>query len=137
MADLTINHVISLDPALATALAQLFNLTQPPWATNVIAALQRIEARMATIDATLAALKADLDEVKTDLATASTGITTLQASVTSLNATIKDLQTQLANAGLSAAQQQALTDAVTEADAVKASADSLAASVAPPPAPAV
>ncbi len=130
---MNIGVTISLDPATLAVLKEFAspNQTQPQWATEALAALQRLEIVVAQIDDQLKQLKTDLDGVKADLGTAGTGITGLQTSITALNATIKDLQTQLANAGLNATQQQALTDAVTEADGLKASADTLAAQFPP------
>lgn len=91
----------------------------------------RLGATMATLSEQLAAIKADLDASKADLANIKTGVTGLQGQVTSLNQTVKDLQAQLASAGLSPADQAAVNDLVTEADEVKASADSLASQFPP------
>ena len=82
---------------------------------------------MSKIDDSTAALKKDLDAVKADLATVSTGVQGLQAAAATNAQAIADLQAQLANAGLTDAQQSALADAQTEADALKVSADQLAA----------
>jgi len=86
---------------------------------------------MADITAQYAQIKTDLDAVKADLASATTGITGLSTQVADLSQSVKDLQAQLANAGLTPEQQQALTDLVAEADDVKTSSDSLAAQFTP------
>jgi predicted nucleic acid-binding Zn-ribbon protein len=91
--------------------------------------LEELERKVAAIDDQLKKAQTDITNVQLDVSKLSTGIDTLVAQV-------KDLQNQLANAGLTAAQQAALASVVSTADSLNTAADAAAAKLpSPPPAP--
>lgn len=98
---------------------------------EVLATLKRLEKRMAAIDDFISAQQAFNADIAADL-------TTIATNIGNLNQQITDLQGQLANAGLTPAQLQAIADLQTAGQALETQADTLAGKTppAPPAAPA-
>ena len=84
--------------------------------------VEALKARMSQFDTDVATLQATLNKLATDLPAVAGAITDQKNQIIAL-------QTQLANAGLSPAQQTALDNLVTQAGALETQA---AALVAPP-----
>lgn len=95
--------------------------------------LDTILSKIGDIMAGIADVKADLVAVQTDLDNIKTGINALLGplndQITTLKQQITDLKTE------DAAEDAAIADALTTADSVKASADSIASLVNPPAEP--
>src|SRR5690348_16083626 len=85
-----------------------------------------------TIRRTMNDLQTEITQLSADLAAVKTDFVAIAAGIATQNQSLKDLQQQLASATLTAAQQAALTQAVADADAVKAQADAIAASFQTP-----
>jgi chromosome segregation ATPase len=104
--------------------------------------VQQLEKQMGSTTTTLSQqatqiqqLTSDLTAVQADFSTVTTGIAGLQSQITTLQATIQQLQNAAGGDNLSPATEAALTAAVTQADAAKASADQLAADFPAPATP--
>jgi len=78
-------------------------------------------------------IQADLTDAKQDFAALATAVTGFVDQIAKLNTTVQGLQAQLASASLTVDQQDALTKAVTAADALKVQGDAVVSALPPAP----